>query len=261
MCKVYSVTSQKGGVSKTTTVCNLGAYLVNKGYKVLLIDTDSQGSLTASLGFGDPDSMDVTLSNVMEKEINDESYNRRKYGILHHPEGMDLLPGNIELSGIEVSLVNTWSREFVLKKYIDNIKEFYDFVIIDCASNLSLITINSLVAADKVIVPVHAAYLSLKGLEQLFRTVGKVKKGLNPKLGIDGILITMIDERTNYAKGILELLDIAYGKKIRVYKNKIPASVRAAEISAEGKSIFVHDPKGKVAKAYKGFAEEVLANE
>ncbi|MCR4609619.1 MAG: ParA family protein [Eubacterium sp.] len=261
MCMVYSVTSQKGGVAKTTTVSNMGAYLAKRGYRVLLIDTDPQGSLTASLGFGDPDEMDTTIANVMEKEINDEDYDRLKFAILHHPEGMDVLPGNIELSGVEVTLVNTWSREFVLKKYVDHVKEHYDYIIFDCASNLSLTTINSLVASDKVIIPVHAAYLSLKALEQLIKTVSRVKRGLNSKLGIDGILLTMFNGRTNYAKGIVELLDKAFTNKIRVYDHKIPFSVRASEISAEGVSIFEHDPKGKVAEAYKGFAEEVLANE
>ncbi len=258
MCKVYSVTSQKGGTAKTTTVFNFGAYLAGKGYRVLLVDTDPQGSLTASLGFGNPDMMDVTVANVMEKEINDENYDRKNYAILHHSEGMDILPGNIELSGLEVSLVNTWSREFVLRRYVDKVKDYYDYIIFDCASNLSLTTINCLVASDRVIVPVHAAYLSLKALEQLIKTVGRVKRGLNKGLEIDGILITMLNGRTNYAKGIIELLDTAYGNNIRVYENKIPYSVRAAEIAAEGVSIFKHDPNGKVAIAYTGFAEEVL---
>ena len=226
-----------------------------------MIDTDAQGSLTASLGFGNPDRMDTTIANVMEKEINEEDYDRDTFGILHHPEGMDLLPGNIELSGVEISLVNTWSREFVLKKYVDRIKDRYDYIIFDCASNLSLTTINCMVASDSVIIPVHAAYLSLKALEQLIMTVGRVKRGLNSKLAIDGILITMFNGRTNYAKGIIDLLDKAYTNKIRVYENKIPFSVRAAEIAAEGRSIFIHDPNGKVAKSYAGFAEEVLGNE
>ena len=261
MGKVYAIASQKGGVGKTTTAISLGAELARLGNKVLLIDADAQGSLTASLGYTEPDSMEETLAAVLEKIVNEEHFDKRKFGILHHKEGFDLLPCNIELSGLEVSLVNAWSREVVLSKYIYRIKDDYDYIIIDCMPSLSLMTINVFSAADRVIIPVQAAYLSLKGLEQLIKTIGKVKRGLNSSLGIDGILITMLNNRTNYSKEIVNLLDEAYGGAVHIYDSKIPFSVRAAEATAEGVSIFKHDPKGKVANAYMDFTQEVLANE
>ncbi len=259
MCKVYAIASQKGGVGKTTTAANFGIELAREGYKVLLIDADAQGSLTASLGYTEPDRLDETLATVMGNIIKEEHFDKR-LGILHHQEGIDLLPCNIELSGIECSLVSTFCREVVLSKYIYRIKHDYDYIIIDCAPSLSLITINAFATADKVIIPVQAAYLSLKGLEQLIKTISKVKGGLNTKLGIDGILITMLNNRTNYAREIVTLLDEAYGGAVHIYDSKIPFSVRAAEASAEGVSIYKHDPRGKVAAAYENFTREVLAN-
>lgn len=260
MSKVYAVASQKGGVSKTVSAINLGVALVRNGYKVLCVDTDPQGSMTASLGFAEPDKIEVTLASIFEKEVNDERYDAKSFGILHHPEGVDLVPCNIEMSGLEVSMVNVWSRELVLKKYLDKVKNDYDFVILDSMPSLGLLTINVLAAADRIIIPVQAAYLSLKGLEQLIRTIGRVKKGLNPGIGIEGILITMLDSRTNYAKDIVEILEKNYGQAIPIFDHKIPHSVRVPESNAEGISIFKHDPKGKVAGAYLGFTREVLAN-
>ena len=261
MTKIYAVASQKGGVGKTTTAISLAAGLTRCGKRVLLIDADAQGSLTAGLGFTEPDRMKDTLAQVMEKEVNGEDYDRKIYGIIHHREGFDLLPCNIELSGLEVSLVNVWSRETILRKYINGVKEFYEYIIIDCMPSLSLITINALAAADRVIIPVQAAYLSIKGLEQLIKTIGKVKRGLNRDIEIDGILITMMDARTNFAKDIAQLLGDTYGEHVRIYKNRIPFSVKAAEATAEGVSIFTHDPKGKVADSYRRFTEEVLFHE
>ncbi len=259
MCVVYAIASQKGGVGKTTTAANFGIELAREGYKVLLIDADAQGSLTASLGYTEPDRLDETLATVMGDIIREERFDK-KLGILHHQEGIDILPCNIELSGIECSLVGIFCRELVLSKYIYHIKQDYDYIIIDCAPSLSLITVNALAATDRVIIPVQAAYLSLKGLEQLIKTISKVKAGLNSRLGIDGILITMLNNRTNYAKEIVTLLDDAYGGVVHIYDSKIPFSVRAAEASAEGVSIYKHDPKGKVAQAYESFTREVLAN-
>ena len=260
MSKVYAIASQKGGVGKTTTAVSLGAELAEQGFRVLLIDADAQGSLTSSLGYTEPDSMDITLATVLEKEINEEPYDS-SLGILHHEEGFDLLPCNIELSGLEVSLVGVWSRETVLNRYIDSQRKIYDYIIIDCMPSLSLITLNALTASDRIIIPVQAAYLSLKGLEQLIKTIGKVKRGLNERLGIDGILITMLDKRTNYAKEIVDLLEGAYGNAVHIYDSRIPYSVRAAEATAEGVSIYKYDPRGKVAEAYRKFTEEVLAND
>lgn len=260
MCKVYAIASQKGGVGKTTTAANFGIGLAREGYKVLLIDADAQGSLTASLGYKEPDSMEDTLAKVIEMEVNEEPYNSDSYGILHHSEGVDLLPCNIDLSVLEVSLVGVWCREKILSKYIEKVRGNYDFIIADCMPSLSLMTINVLAAADKIIIPVQASYLSLKGLEQLIKTIGQVKRNLNSKLGIDGILITMLHNRTNFAKDIVELLDDTYGGAIHIYDSKIPHSVKAEEATAEGISIFKHAPKNVVAQSYEAFAKEVLAN-
>ncbi len=257
--KVFVIANQKGGVGKTTTTGNLGIGLARRGKKVLLIDADAQGSLTASLGYTEPDKLEVTLATIMERIVN-EDFPEPSDGILHHDEGVDLLPVNIELSGIEVSLVNIISRETILREYINCVSKEYDYILIDCMPSLGMITINALACADSVIIPVQVAYLSIKGLEQLIKTIGKVKRQINPKLEIEGILMTMVDNRTNYAKDISSLLMETYGEKVRIFENTIPMSVRAAEVSAVGVSIYKHDPKGKAAAAYEGLTEEVLAN-
>ena len=245
-------------MGKTTTAGNLGIGLVKQGKKVLLIDADAQGSLTASLGFKEPDEIKHTLAGVMAKMINDEEI-EEGYGIISHEEGIDLMPGNIELSGVEVSLVNIMSRELVMRSYVERIKDGYDYILIDCAPSLGMLTINAFACADSILIPVQAAYLPVKGLQQLIRTVGKVKRHINPRLVIEGILLTMVDSRTNYARDISSLLKESYGSKVRIFKSSIPFSVRAAEISAEGVSIYRHDPKGKVAAAYQTLTKEVLA--
>lgn len=259
MCKIISIANQKGGVGKTTTAGNLGIGLAKQGERVLLIDADAQGSLTASLGYKEPDKLEMTLATIMERVVN-EDLPEPSEGILHHEEGVDLLPANIELSGIEVSLVNIMSRETILRRYVDHVSENYDYILIDCTPSLGMITINALACADTVLIPVQTAYLPIKGLEQLIMTIGKVKRQINPKLEIEGILMTMVDSRTNYAKDISSLLAETYGSRIRIFKNIIPVSVRAAETSAAGISIYAHDPKGKVAQAYEGLTEEVLSN-
>ena len=259
MCKIIAIANQKGGVGKITTTSNLGFGLAKRGKRVLVIDADAQGSLTASLGFTEPDKLEVTLANVLEKVINDEEM-KAGYGILKHDEGIDLMPGNIELSGLEVSLVNVMSRESVMRSYVDMVKENYDYILIDCMPSLGMITINAFACADSILIPVQAAYLPVKGLEQLIKTIGKVKRQINPKLEIEGILLTMVDSRTNYARDITALLMENYGSRVRIFENCIPMSVRAAETSAEGISIYRHDPKGRVAGAYQSLTEEVLGN-
>ena len=198
-----------------------------------------------------------TLSDVMGKIITDTPIAPGE-GILHHPEGVDYMPANIELSGLEVSLVNAMSRETILRQYLDTVKQNYDFILLDCMPSLGMLTVNALAAADNVLIPVQAAYLPAKGLEQLLETINKVKRQINPKLKIEGILLTMVDSRTNYSKDISNLIRESYGGKLKVYKTDIPRSVRAEEISAEGHSIFKHDPKGKVAEAYKILTKEVM---
>lgn len=256
---VTAVVNQKGGTGKTTTCENLGIGLAMEGKKVLLVDTDPQASLTISLGYPMPDRISPTLSDLMKKIVSDQPIESGE-GILHHPEGVDLVPANIELAGMEVSLVNVMSRESVLKQYLDSVKKEYDFILLDCMPSLGMLTVNALAAADNVLIPVQAQYLPAKGLEQLLQTVNKVKRQINPKLRIEGILLTMVDSRTNYAKDISALIRENYGGKLKVYQTDIPRSVRAEEISAEGKSIFRHDPKGKVAEAYRVLTKEVLQN-
>ena len=253
MCKIIAIANQKGGVGKTTTTSNLGIGLAKQGKKVLLIDADAQGSLTDSLGFTEPDKLEETLATALGNIINDEDM-EADYGILKHKEG-------IELSGLEVSLVNVMSRELVMRSYIELVKDNYDYILIDCMPSLGMITINAFACADSILIPVQAAYLPAKGLQQLIKTIGKVRRQINPKLMIEGILLTMVDARTNYAKDITALLVENYGSKVRIFENSIPISVRAAEISAEGVSIYEHDPKGTVAAAYQSLTEEVLGNE
>lgn len=256
--KVIAIVNQKGGTAKTTTTENLGIGLAREGKRVLLIDMDPQGSLTITLGYPRPDEMFPTLSDVLEKVIQENLENPQE-GIIHQREGVDLMPGNIELSGLEVSLVNIMSRETILNQYLNEVKKDYDYILLDCMSSLGMITMNALVASDSVVIPVQAQYLSAKGLEQLLQTVSKVQRKINPKLKIDGIVLTMVDKRTNYAKEISALVRSVYGGNIKVFKTDIPYSVRAAETSAEGKSIYEHDPKGKVAEAYRELTKEVIA--
>ena len=256
---VLAVSNQKGGTGKTTTCENLGIGLAQEGKKVLLVDTDPQASLTVALGYPRPDDLSFTLSDAMEKIMTEQPIAPGE-GLLHHPEGVDLMPANIMLSGLEVSLVNAMNREKILKQYLDTVRREYDFILLDCMPSLGMLTVTALAAADQVLIPVQAQYLSAKGLEQLLQTINKVRRQINPKLKIEGILLTMVDSRTNYAKEISALIREAYGSNIKVFSTDIPRSVRAAEISAEGRSIFKHDPKGKVAEAYRVLTKEVLSD-
>ena len=255
-CPVIAITNQTGGLGKTTTTLNLGVGLPHDGYRALLIDADPRGSLTVSLGIKKPDELDISLATVMDAVINEKDLPEYA-GILHHDEGVDLLPSNIELSGMETGLFNIMSREYVLKGYIETVRKNYDYILIDCMPSLGMMTINALVAADSVIIPSQPSFLSTKGLNLLLHSVSKVKRSINPGLKIDGILLTMVDSRTNNARDIIEALRTGIGQNIRVFETEIPHSVRAVECSLTGESIFSHDRNGKVAAAYEALTKEV----
>ena len=255
--KTIALANQKGGVGKTTTAASLGVGLSRQGKKVLLIDADAQGNLTQMLGWAQPDDLSPTLADLMGKIITDPPITPGE-GILVHREGVHLLPANIELSAMEVTLVNTMSRETVLKQYLSSVSAQYDFALIDCMPSLGMLTINALTAADSVIIPVQADYLPARGLEQLLKTVARVKRQLNPKLEVDGILLTMEDNRTVFSREMCQKVRQNYGT--RVLMSEIPRSVRAAEISAVGKSIYEYDPNGKATQAYEKLTKEVLGH-
>ena len=257
---IIALSNQKGGVGKTTTCAKLGIGLAMEGKKVLVVDADPQSSLSISLGYPQPDQLPVTITDLMKKVILDKPITEGE-GILHQKEGVDLLPASIELAGLEASMVNVMSRETILRQVLNEIGKPYDFILLDCMPSLGMLTINALAAAGSVLIPVQAHYLPAKGLEQLLQTISKVRRQINPDLRIEGILLTMVDSRTNYARDISNLIRETYGGKLKVFATDIPLSVRAAEISAEGKSIYAHDPKGKVAAAYKELTKEVLHDE
>lgn len=259
MSKVIAIANQKGGVGKTSLTANLGVGLARKGKKVLLIDADSQGSLTKSLGYQTlEDLKSGTLTTILEKILKKEDFSLCK-ALLHHDEGVSLLPSDKTLSDLEEKLIPAIHREFKLKRYIDSVRDMYDYVLIDCMPSLGMVTVNALVAADSVIVPLQAHFLSMKGLEQLIYTILELRdEGMNPYLSIDGLLLTMVNNRTRYSKDIIDMIINHYGSSVNIFHTYIPESIRAAETSAAGVSIFVHDPHGKVAKAYESLTEEVL---
>ena len=256
-CEVIAIANQKGGVGKTTTTFNLGVALAHAGKRVLLVDSDPQGDLTTYMGIHDPDNIPVTLSTLMERSIKDEVINSKE-AILKHDEGIDLIPSNLELSSMEVSLVNAMSREFTLRNCLSDIKDKYDYVLIDCMPSLGMITINALACADKVIIPVQSEFLAAKGMSHLMNTVLKVRKQINPNLKVGGILLTMVDGRTNLSKDIANELRSTYGTVFKLYDNQIPRGVKAAESSRMGESVLSYDSSSKVAQSYIDFAKEVL---
>lgn len=259
MGKIIAIANQKGGVGKTTTCINLGVGLARQKKKVLIIDLDPQGNTTQSLGY-DPDVMEVTVSDVLERIIAKDYAITANYGILHSLENVDLLPANIELATMEMKLLSVFiGREKILAKYIQMVVDIYDFIIIDCKPSLDIITLNALTAADSVLIPVQAQFYSVKGLEQLLNTISQVVSGgLNERLMIDGILLTLANPQTNNFKEIRQVVEKAYGQHITVYKTYIPRAVTAEEAPAAGMSIYLYDGTGKVALAYEEFTKEFI---
>lgn len=254
---VIAVCNQKGGVGKTATAVSMSIAFAQEGKKVLLVDFDPQGDATYSLGWQNYDKLEDTIASLMKKIIQDDKIGEHE-AVLAHKEEVDLIPANEKLADMEVALVNVMSRELVLKDYLDEVKDKYDYVLLDCPPSLGMLTINALAAADSVLIPVQANPLPAKDMTQLLKTINKVKRSLNPKLRIEGIVITLVDARTNLAKDVTMQLKQSYGSAIKIYDSQIPLAVKAAEVTARGKSIFSYDENGTVAKAYKALAKEVI---
>ena len=257
MGKTIFIGVRKGGVGKTMTVANLGIGLAREGKKTLVIDTDSQFSLTVSLGVRELDKLPFTLSTVMSNIINERHFDPTE-GLIHHSEGVDLLPANSSLTGIELALAPLIGRETVLRQYVEMVRPLYDFILIDTPPTLDLLTVNALSAADSIIIPIAPKFLDAKGLELLLRSIAQIRRQINPNLLIEGILLTMVERRANHTREVIELVENAYGGNIQIFADYIPRSVRAAETSARGVSIFAHEPNGKVAAAYQSLVGEVL---
>lgn len=252
MGRIIAITNQKGGVGKTTTSVNLSACLAYLGKKVLLIDIDPQGNTTSGVGVNKGE----IPSCIYDVLIDDENI---KHVIKQSKiENLDVVPATISLAGAEIELVSTISREVRLKHALQNVKDEYDFIIIDCPPSLGLLTINALTASDAVIIPVQCEYYALEGLSQLLSTVRLVQKHLNPQLTIDGVLLTMLDARTNLGLQVIEEVKRYFQDK--VYKTIIPRNVRLSEAPSHGEPIIIYDPKSRGAEVYLELAREVIKN-
>jgi len=251
--RTIAITNQKGGVGKTTTAINLSACLAVVGKKVLVVDADQQGNTSSGLGL-EKNNLSLTIYNIFLGEADVQEVK-----LPTCVEGLEILPANISLTGAEIELIEKADREYILKKELDKVKDDYDFIIIDCPPSLNLITINALVAADTVIVPIQCEYFALEGLEQLLHTVNLVKKKLNPELEIEGIVFTMYDARTNLSMQVVEEVKRSLGKN--VYRTIIPRNVRLGESPSHGLPIHLYDPKSKGAESYELLAEEVIEKE
>lgn len=255
-CRTIAVANQKGGTGKTATTLSLGMALARSGQRVLLVDTDPQGDLTKSLGWKDPDALDTTLANHLNAIIEGTSLDPRE-GILSHKEGIDLMPANIELAGMEMPILMAMSREQLANVWVSPLKADYDFIIFDCAPTLGIIPVNAFVASDSVLIPVSAEYLPASAMTGLLKTIGRVRRQINPSLSVEGILITLSDSRNNLAHEVEGTIRAQYGGTYKVFDTVIPRAVSAAESPAVGVSIFAYDARGKVARAFERLAEEV----
>ena len=259
-CKTIAIANQKGGVGKTTTAFSLGVALANNNKKVLVVDADPQANLTTYMGFYDEDNIDVTISTLMERYIDDQDI-KPEEAILHHQENIDLIPSNLNLSMTESNLLNAMSREYAMKNCLSELKSKYDYIIIDCMPSLSMITTNALATADEVIIPVQSQYLSARGMGNLLNIISKVKRQINKELKVGGILLTLVDSRTKLPNTIKQELEKNYGNIVKLYDTHIPCAIKTAESTSKGKSIFAYDKSSKVAQAYSSFAKEVLQDD
>ena len=243
-------------LGKSTSVYNIGAGLVLNGKKVLLIDVDPQGDLTKMLGQRKPHDLSVTLGNALNGVVTNAVKEEHRE-IMHHHEGFDFVPANRTLSAVEVGLVNTLSREIVLRRYVDSVKEPYDYVLLDCNPSLGMLVVNALSASDYVLIPVQAEYLAAEDMTELVGTMQNVKRDINRRLKIGGIFLTMANG-TNFRKEVVTAVKEKFGKHLPVMQTVIPTTVRLAEISTADKSIFSHEPKGRAAEAYRNLVREVM---
>ncbi|PRO64351.1 ParA family protein [Alkalicoccus urumqiensis] len=252
MGKIVAIANQKGGVGKTTTAVNLSASLVQEGKKVLLVDIDPQGNTTSGIGINKGD-VDECIYNVLVESRDAEEL------ILPTPmEGLSILPSTIQLAGAEIELVSTISREIRLKQALDPLRDTYDYMIIDCPPSLGLLTLNSLSAADSVLIPVQCEYYAMEGLSQLLNTVRLVQKHLNHDLYIEGVLLTMLDARTNL--GIQVIDEVKKYFKEKVFETIIPRNVRLGEAPSHGESVVTYDPRSRGAQVYADLAKEVISH-
>ena len=253
MGKIIAFSNQKGGVGKTTTCVNMSAYLAKKGYKCLIVDLDAQGNATSGLGFAKSE-VKNSVYNVMIDDMPIEEAVLKTC-----VEGLDILPSNIDLAGAEVELVYVKDREKVLRRVLERAKQSYDFITIDCPPSLGLLTINALAAADTVLIPIQSEYYALEGLSQLMNTIKLVVKHLNPSLKIEGVVLTMSDNRAIISRQISEEIRKYFGK--RVFDTVIPRNIRLAEAPSHGVPIMLHDTRCSGAKAYLALTEEYIARQ
>lgn len=253
MGRIIAVANQKGGVGKTTTSINLAAYLAEKGKKVLAVDMDPQGNLTSGLGV-DKDSVEKSIYELIIGEVDIKEVINKE--VL---ENLDIIPTSIDLSAAEIELIGVDDKEYILRNAIDQVKDQYDFVIIDCPPSLSMLTINAMTTADSVIVPIQCEYYALEGLSQLIHTVELVKDRLNSKLEIEGVVFTMYDARTNLSLQVVE--NVKDNLQQNIYKTIIPRNIRLAEAPSYGLPINKYDPKSTGAESYMRLADEVIERE